>query len=66
MGKFARSYIKVTVCTYVPFSHPKRCTNLQQILHRPPHQLREGSKHKHDPANSTPGPLGTPNSKTFV
>jgi len=37
-------YIKViVVCTYVPFSRPNRRTNLHQILHRPPHQLREGS-----------------------
>jgi len=57
-------YIKVTVYTYVPFSRPNRQTNLYQILNRPPHQLREGSYHKHDPANPTPGPRGTPNSKT--
>jgi len=36
-------YIKVTVCTYVPFSRPNRQTNLHQILRRPPHQLGEGS-----------------------
>jgi len=36
-------YIKVTVCTCVPFSRPNRRSNLHQILHRPPHQLREGS-----------------------
>jgi len=36
-------YIKVTVCTYVPFSRPNRRTNLHQILHRFPHQLGEGS-----------------------
>jgi len=30
------------LCTYVPFSRPNRRTNLHQILHRPPHQLREG------------------------
>jgi len=61
-------YIKVPVCTYlctyVPFSRPNRQTNLHQILHRPPHQLREGSKHKQDCTNPAPGPQGTPNSKT--
>jgi len=36
-------YIKVTVCTYVPFSHLNRWTNLHQILHRPPCQLGKGS-----------------------
>jgi len=56
-------YIKVTVCTYVPFSCPNRRTNLHQILSRPPHQLREGSYYKHDPANLIPGPRGTPKPK---
>jgi len=40
-------YIKVTVCnyvpTYVPLSQENRRTNLHQILHRPPHQPRDGS-----------------------
>jgi len=29
-------YIKVTVCSYVPFSRPNCRTNLHQILHSPP------------------------------
>jgi len=56
-------YIKETICTYVPtfvpLSQANRQTNLHQILHRPPHQLREGSYHKYDPANLTPN-LGVP------
>jgi len=36
-------YIKVTVCTYVPFSRPNGRTHLHPILHRPPQQLGEGS-----------------------
>jgi len=36
-------YIKQTVCTYVPLSRPNRPTNIHQILHRPPHQPRDGS-----------------------
>jgi len=46
-SKVQSIYIKVTVCnyvpTYVPFSRANRWTNLHQILHKPPHQLREGS-----------------------
>jgi len=36
-------HMKVTVCTYVPFSCPNRWTNLPQILHTPTHQLIKGS-----------------------
>jgi len=54
----------VYVFTCVPLSWANRRTNLHQILCRPLHQLREGSKHKYDPANPAPWPKGTPNSKT--
>jgi len=35
-------FVLTYLFTYVPFSRPNRRTNLL-ILHRPPHQLREGS-----------------------
>jgi len=45
-------YINQTVCTYVPTNVPlslANCrTNLHQILHRPSHQLREGSLHRRE------------------
>jgi len=48
--------MKETIYTYVPLSRANRRANLHQILHRPHHQLREGSYYKHDPANPIPGP----------
>jgi len=34
---------KKTVCSYAPLLQANRQTNLHQILHRPLHQLGEGS-----------------------
>jgi len=72
MIKFARHSKKnieidcLYVCIYLPpsFMHELPECDLHQILHRPPHCLGEGSKHKYDPANLIPWPRGTPNSKT--
>jgi len=50
--------IYIKDCSYVPIvplSQANCRTNLHQILHRPPHQLGEGSKHKYDPDPLTPG-----------
>jgi len=59
MNLLSSIYIRQTNCIYVltdvPLSCANRLTNLHQILHRPPRQLREGSQHKFDPVNLTPG-----------
>jgi len=34
---------------FVPLSHANCQNNLNQILHRPPHQLRKGSFYNNDP-----------------
>jgi len=49
--------------TYVPLSRTNCQTNLNQILYRPPHQLREGSLNKNNLANPILWPLATSNTK---
>jgi len=56
-----------TGCLYLSTRVPLSQANCPlPILYRPPHQLREGSKHKYDPAKANPWPWGTPNSKTLA
>jgi len=51
-------YVYKTGCLFYKVFQPRmNCrTDLHQILKRPTYQLKEGSKHKYDPANPTPCP----------